>query len=178
MIIISAIVAMGNNNEIGKDNNLLWHLPADMKFFKEKTTNRCIITGRKNYESIPEKFRPLPNRTNIVITNQKDYSAPGAIVVNSLETAIAEAMKKGDTIPLHYPRPEIFIIGGGQIYKEALEKNLIDRLYITEVDGNFDADVFFPVIDKSLWKETSRTKHLKDEKNLFDYSFVVLDRIY
>src|SRR5688572_5703899 len=120
---VSIIVAISENNVIGKDNSLIWHLPADMKFFKEKTTGHCIITGRKNYESIPEKFRPLPNRTNIVISRNFNYSSPGAEVVNSLEEAIEFAKAKKET--------EAFIIGGGQIFEETLAKNLASVLYVT-----------------------------------------------
>src|SRR5688572_1383436 len=107
------IVAIAENNAIGKDNKLLWHLPADMKFFKEQTTGHTIVTGRKNYESIPEKFRPLPNRTNIVVTRDQNYPSLGAIVASSLEDAIGKAKKNGTE--------KCFIIGGGQIYKESLE---------------------------------------------------------
>src|ERR1035437_7885391 len=107
---ISIIVAVAENNVIGKDNSLIWHLPADMKYFKEKTSGHCVITGRKNYESIPAKFRPLPNRTNIVITRQANFKALGATVVSSIEEAIEKAKQRGDT--------EIFIIGGAEIYKQ------------------------------------------------------------
>ncbi|HEY0030624.1 MAG TPA: dihydrofolate reductase [Bacteroidia bacterium] len=164
---ISIIVATGNNNVIGKDNALIWHLPADMKFFKEKTTGHCIITGRKNYESIPEKFRPLPNRTNIVITRQKDYVAEGAIVVDSIAKAIDLAKKTGDQ--------EIFIIGGAEIFKQSL--HLTDRIYLTEIHHDFEGDVFFPELDRTLWKETFRTKGIIDEKNKYDYDFVMLEKI-
>src|SRR3954465_7549819 len=130
---ISLIVAVGSNNAIGKNNTLIWHLPADMKFFKEKTTGHCIITGRKNYESIPEKFRPLPNRTNIVITRQKDYQAPGAIVTDSIEKALELAEKSGDE--------EIFIIGGAEIFRQCI--NITDRIYLTKIHHSFEGDVFF-----------------------------------
>ena len=124
----------------------------------------CIITGRKNYESIPEKFRPLPGRTNIVVTRNKDYSALGAEVVNTLEEAIQLAKSKNET--------EVFIIGGGEIFKETLIKNLVDVLYVTEIHHSFDGDVSFPVIDKTKWKEVNRTKIPADEKNKFDFDFV------
>ena len=138
-MIVSIIVAVSENNVIGKDNSLIWHLPADMKFFKEKTTGHCIITGRKNYESIPEKFRPLPNRTNIVITRQKNYIAPGAIVVGSLEEAFEKNLQIGADAD------EVFIIGGAEIFKQSM--HLVDKLYITRIHHNFDGDVFFPDID-------------------------------
>lgn len=153
------IVAIAQNNAIGKDNNLLWHLPADMKFFKEQTSGHPIITGRKNYESIPEKFRPLPNRTNIVVTRDKNYQAPGAIVVNSLEDAIEKAKESGTE--------KCFIIGGGQIYKECLEKNLVDEMLITLVEAAPQADTFFPEIDLNKWKKELISDLKTDEKNKF-----------
>ena len=164
---ISLIVAVGLNNEIGKNNTLIWHLPADMKFFKEKTTGHCIITGRKNYESIPLKFRPLPNRTNIVITRQTNYDAPGAIVVDSLETGINKAKTISDG--------EIFIIGGGDIFKQSL--HLVDTIYLTRIDHSFEADVFFPEINWKEWKEVSKVKGVRDEKNPYDFTFYVYKKI-
>jgi dihydrofolate reductase len=164
---ISIIVAVGNDNVIGKDNALIWHLPADMKFFKDKTTGHCIITGRKNYESIPEKFRPLPNRKNIVITRQKDYKAPGAVVTGSLEEAVELARKSGDE--------EIFIIGGAEIFRQCL--NITDRIYLTKIHHSFEGDVFFPELNMSEWEETARTKGLTDEKNKYEYDFITLDKI-
>jgi dihydrofolate reductase len=159
---ISIIVAVSENNVIGKDNTLIWHLPADMKYFKEKTSGHCVITGRKNYESIPEKYRPLPNRTNIVITRQKNYIAPQAIIVNSLEESINKAEETGDN--------EIFIIGGAEIYKQSIY--LADKLYITQIHHSFDGDAYFPEIDLKLWKETKRIDYNKDEKNRYNYSFL------
>lgn len=164
---ISLIVAAGLNNEIGKNNTLIWHLPADMKFFKEKTTGHCIITGRKNYESIPLKFRPLPNRTNIVITRQANYDAPGAIVVDSLEAGINKAKTISDG--------EIFIIGGGDIFKQSL--HLVDTIYLTRIDHSFEADVFFPEINWKEWKEVSKVKGVRDEKNPYDFTFYVYKKI-
>jgi dihydrofolate reductase len=164
---ISLIVATGKNNVIGKDNKLIWHLPADMKFFKEKTSGHCIITGRKNYESIPEKFRPLPNRTNIVITRQHDYVAPGAIVVNSLEEALTKAKKTGDN--------EIFIIGGAEIFKQCL--SVTDRIYLTEIHHEFEGDVYFPELEMKNWKEISRLKGPVDEKNQYPHDYVTLEKL-
>ncbi len=165
---ISAIAAIAHNMAIGKNNNLLWHLPADMKFFREKTMGHVVITGRKNYESIPEKFRPLNDRTNIIVTAQKGYRAPGTLVVHSIECAMEEARK------LEYE--ECFVIGGGQIYKELLEKDLADTLYITWIDHHFEADTFFPDIDRSKWELIHSSKVLKDEKNAFDMEFVTYSR--
>ena len=164
---ISIIVAVANNNVIGKDNSLIWHLPADMKFFKEKTTGHCIITGRKNYESIPEKFRPLPNRTNIIITRQKDYSAPGTIIVDSIDKAIQKAKETGDE--------EIFIIGGAEIFKQCM--HLTDRIYLTKIYHDFEGDVFFPELSDKEWKETQRVKGITDDKNKYEHDFLVLEKI-
>jgi dihydrofolate reductase len=163
---ISLIVAVSENNVIGKDNSLAWHLPADMKYFKEKTTGHCVISGRKNYESIPEKFRPLPNRTNIVITRQEDYKAPGAIVVHSLEEALEEAAKTGDD--------EIFIIGGAEIFKQSMR--YADRIYYTEIHHSFEGDVFFSLPDAGEWKEVSRQKGSVDDKNKYPHDFIVFEK--
>lgn len=163
---ISIIVAAAEKNVIGKDNSLIWHLPADMKFFKEKTSGHCIITGRKNYESIPEKFRPLPNRTNIVITRQKNYQAPGAIVVETIEDAILKAKETGDQ--------EIFIIGGAEIYKQFMR--YADKIYLTKIYHSFEGDTFFPEINDKNWREVSRIKGLTDEKNIYDHDFFIFEK--
>ncbi|MFN4233911.1 MAG: dihydrofolate reductase [Bacteroidia bacterium] len=164
---ISIIVAVAENNAIGKNNQLLWHLPADMKIFKEKTTGHCVITGRKNYESIPEKYRPLPNRTNIVITRQENYSAPGAIVVKSLQEAIEKAKATGDN--------EIFIIGGGEIYAQAIP--LADKVYLTKVHETFEADTFFPKLNMNEWQIISSMYFNADGKNKHSFTFFELKRI-
>lgn len=164
---ISIIVAVAQNNVIGKDNDLIWHLPADMKFFKEKTNGHCIITGRKNYESIPEKFRPLPNRTNIVITRQANYQAPGAIVVDSIEKAIEEAKATND--------PEIFIIGGAEIYKQCLR--YANRIYLTQIHHSFEGDAFFPELNSNEWKETQRIKGPLDEKNIHPHDYIIFEKL-
>ncbi len=164
---ISIIVAVGDNNVIGKDNALIWHLPADMKFFKDKTTGHCIITGRKNYESIPEKFRPLPNRTNIVITRQADYNAPGTVIVDSVEKAMSAAKETNDA--------EVFIIGGAEIFRQSL--HLTDKIYLTQIHHSFEGDVFFPELNMAEWKEVSRTKGIVDEKNKYEHDFITLERI-
>lgn len=163
---ISIIVAVAENNAIGKNNQLLWHLPADMKIFREKTTGHCVITGRKNYESIPERFRPLPNRTNIVITRQHNYSAPGAIVVSTLNDAIEKAKATGDE--------EIFIIGGGEIYAQSLA--IADKIYLTKVHHSFDADTFFPQLNMDEWEIISSSQFPADEKNIYAFSFIELRR--
>lgn len=166
-MIISSIAAVARNNVIGKNNQLIWRLPADMKYFKDITEGHCVITGRKNYESIPPKFRPLINRTNIVVTRQKNYPAPGAIVANSIEDAIEMARQKGET--------EVFIIGGAEIYKQTM--SVIDKIYLTEVHHVFDGDAYFPEIDKTKWKEISRKAMPIDEKHKYAYTFCVLEKI-
>lgn len=163
---ISMIAAVAENYVIGKDNDLVWSLPDDMKFFMRTTTGHHVIMGRKNFESLPDKFRPLPNRTNIVITRQDTYDAQGAAVVNSLEDALAIARENGEQ--------EAFIIGGGEIYKLGLE--VADTMYITEVHGSFEGDAFFPKFDKSNWKEVERISHSTDEKHAFSFDFVTYER--
>ena len=165
---VSLIVAAAENGVIGKDNDLIWHLPKDMKFFKETTQGHHVIMGRKNFESIPHKYRPLPNRTNVVITRQGDYIAEGCIVVNSVEAALIIAQENGDTEP--------FIIGGGQIYKLALEANLVDKIYLTKVHHAYDGDTFFPELGND-WKEVARTNCKADEKHAHDYSFLTFEKI-
>ena len=159
---LALIVAVAKaNNGIGKDNDLLWHLPGDMKFFRSQTTGYPVITGRKNYESIPEKFRPLPNRNNIIVTRQ-DIDYPGADVCSSIEEAINVAKT--------YNNEKAFIIGGGQIYKQCLEQGILNRLIITWVDAELEADVFFPEIGPE-WKLVSEKKNNPDEKNAYSYTF-------
>lgn len=164
---VSLIVAVAENGVIGKDNDLIWHLPKDMRFFKETTTGHHVIMGRKNFESIPEKYRPLPNRTNVVITRQADYQATACVVVNSLEAALKIAEEKGDKEP--------FIIGGGQIYQQALEANLVDKIYLTKVHRSFDGDTFFHKLS-SEWKEIQRVDHPADEKHACAFSIFTLEK--
>ena len=159
---ITIIAAIGKNNELGKNNDLIWHLPADLKRFKKVTTGHHIIMGRNTFESIG---KPLPNRTSIIITRNKDYFKDGCLIANSIEEAIH--LTKGK---------DAFIIGGAQIYQQALEKGLVDRLDITTVHSEFDADVFFPEIDAAIWKEVSKEDFKADEKNKFDYSFVSFEK--
>lgn len=157
---ISLIAAIGKNNELGQNNTLLWHLPNDLKHFKDITRGHSVIMGRKTFESLPNGA--LPNRRNIIITRDKDYIRENIEVVNSLEQAL-KLFENTDE--------EIFIIGGGEIYKQAIY--LADKLYITHIEAESkDADIFFPIIDKTIWEETTRENHTKDEKNLYDYAFV------
>lgn len=160
--IITIIAAVGNQNVLGKDNKLLWHLPNDLKHFKKLTTGHDIIMGRKTYESIG---KPLPNRTNIIITRNKDYEVPyGCLVVSNLEEALDAARK--DESP--------FIIGGAQIYNLAMP--VVNKIELTQVHYDFEADVFFPEIDSNMFQEISREIHKADEKNKYDYSFVTYVR--
>ena len=161
---ITIIAAIGANKELGKDNDLIWHLPADLKRFKKVTTGHAIIMGRNTFESIG---KPLPNRRSIIITRNPSYKKEGCEVVHSLE----------DAIELIHDQDDAFIIGGAQIYNEAMEKNLVDQLDITEVHQNFDADVFFPTINLALWKEISKETFLPDDKNQYGYSFLSYKRI-
>lgn len=151
-MIISMIVAMGKNRVIGKDNKMMWHLPLEFKHFKELTTGHCIVLGRKNYESIG---RLLPNRTNIIVTRNKDYHVEGAIIVNSLEAAIEYAKTQGEK--------ELFITGGGEIYRQALLE--AKRIYLTEVDYNEPGDVYFPQIDETQYKIEKLKEEPASEKN-------------
>lgn len=168
-MIVSLIVAVAENNVIGRDNTLIWHLPKDMQFFKQTTLNHHIITGRKNYISIPEKYRPLANRTNIVLTRQNNFTEENCVVLNSLEAALDFAKKNNET--------EVFIIGGGQIYKEAIEKGLVDKMYITHVHHAFEGDTFFPEVNIEKWQKISEEHHRKDEKHAYGFSFCVYSRI-
>ena len=161
------LVAVSPEGIIGKDNSLIWHLPKDMRFFKETTMGHHVIMGRKNFESIPHKYCPLPDRTNIVITRQSEYNAKGCIVVNSVEAALEIAKNNGDIEP--------FIIGGGQIYKIALEKNLVDKIYLTKVHHSFEGDTFFPELN-SDWKEVNNTENKADKKHKYNYDFITLER--
>ncbi len=167
---VAIIAAIASNRAIGKNNTLLWKLPEDMRFFRDTTLGHTIITGRKNYESIPPQFRPLKNRTNIVVTRKVDYSAPGALVVHSLQSALKEAAR--------FEKETVYIIGGGEIYREAMEKNLVDELMITHVDAPFEADVFFPDIPPHVWEITSKKKYSADEKNAFNMEFVTYQRVF
>ncbi len=155
---ISLIVAASDNNVIGKNNQLLWHLPNDLKFFKNTTWGMPVIMGRKTFEAVN---KPLPGRFNIVITRQPDWKTEGVIIAVDLEDAI----KKADSTNCK----EFFIIGGGEIYKSAIEK--ADKIYMTRVHAGFDGDTFFPVIDESKWHLTHNENFGADEKHLYPYSF-------
>ena len=161
---ITVIAAIATNNALGKDNDLIWHLPADLKRFKKVTTGHYIIMGRNTYESIG---KPLPNRTTIIITRNKNYFKEGCLIANSLEQAIEMSKEEA----------QVFIIGGAQIYKETIAKNLAQQLDITLVHKDFEADVYFPEIDAKIWKEVARENFKADEKNKLDYSFISYQKI-
>lgn len=158
---ITIIAAVAENRALGKNNQLIWHLPADLKRFKQVTLGHHIIMGRKTFESLG---KPLPNRTTIIITRNKKYTQEGCIVVNSLSDAIEAS--KSDENP--------YILGGAEIYKQALE--IADKLDLTLVHHSFEADVYFPEIDHTIWNVLERIDNKADEKNKFDYSFVTYIR--
>lgn len=162
--LISIIVACDKNRVIGKENKLPWKIPADLQRFKRLTTGHSVIMGRKTWESIPEKFRPLPGRTNIVVTRNKFYFAQGAIISNSIKSALEIAQ----TSP---GNEEIFLIGGTQIYAEALP--LAGRLYVTEVDTEIEGDAFFPEY-KSLF--VKKILEEPDEHEGLKYSYLILEK--
>lgn len=159
-MIVTIVVAISENNAIGKNNQLLWYLPADLKHFKNITTGHTVIMGRKTYDSVG---KPLPNRRNIIIT-RRDITIEGCQVARSIEEALA----------LSNSEQEVFIVGGAEIYKQSI--HLTDRIYLTIVHQKFDADSFFPEINYDQWRETEREDHQPDEKNNLPYSFITLVR--
>ena len=160
---VSAIVATAKQNVIGKDNDIPWYLPADLKYFKRTTLGHHIIMGRKSYESIG---RPLPKRTNVIITRDPFYTVSNCVVVHSVEEALKFALDNNEE--------EAFIIGGGEIYRLALP--FVDRLYLTEVDLKVEGTIYFPTLDIDEWNLVSSEAHTADEKNEHDYVFKVLER--
>ncbi len=155
---ITLIAAAGENNELGKDNDLVWHLPHDFKRFKRLTSGHHIIMGRKTFESFPKL---LPNRTHIIITRDRSYKAENCIIVHALEDALA-AVAKEDEQP--------FIIGGGEIYKQAIA--VADKIELTRVHSTFEADTFFPKIDENNWELIESESYKKDEKHNFDFTYL------
>lgn len=163
-MIVSAIVATDKNNVIGKNNDIPWYLPADLKYFKRTTLNHHIIMGRKSYESIG---RPLPKRTNIIVTRNPFFVVSNCIVANSIQEALLIALENGET--------EAFIIGGGEIYKQSM--HLWDRVYLTAVDLEVkEGEVFFPELPEEGWELVSEEHYSADEKNDHAYTFKVLER--
>jgi len=154
---------MGEKNEIGSGNQLLWHLPKDLKHFKDLTSGHPIIMGRKTYESIG---KALPNRTNIVVSRKKNWFQEGILIVGSIKEAVKFAKKIDENI---------FIIGGGNVYEQTME--IADRLEVTLVKANLEADTYFPKINDKLWKKTEETCHEKDEKNQYDFCFQTYEKV-
>lgn len=161
---ISLIVAASENNSIGKNNQLLWHLPNDLKFFKNTTWGMPVIMGRKTYESVN---KPLPGRFNIVITRQQGWKAEAVIVAAGLQDALRKAAETNCK--------EAFIIGGGEIFTQSME--IADKIYLTRVHTSIDGDTFFPVIDESKWQLSVNQDFAADEKHAFAYSFQTWVRI-
>lgn len=158
---ISFLVAMDNKRTIGKDNDLPWHLPDDLAYFKRVTMGHPMVMGRKTYESIG---RPLPGRENIILTRNKDYRAEGCTIVHTIE----------EVIDRHRPDEELFIIGGAEIFNTTFSH--ADRLYITHIDDDFEGDTFFPEFDEQHWELVSKEKGIKNEKNPYDYYYLVYNR--
>ena len=165
---VSLIAAVADNGVIGKENDLVWSLPDDMSFFKASTSGRHVIMGRRNYESIPHKFRPLPGRPNIVMSRNSEYDSRGASLVTSLEDALEIAREAGES--------EAFIIGGGQIYTMALDARVVDTMYITHVHGEPDGDAFFPEFDSTQWTLTVLDDHPADDRHEFSFTICKYER--
>jgi dihydrofolate reductase len=166
---LAYVVALDANRLIGRDNALPWRLPDDLRWFRARTMGKPCIMGRKTYDSLPDRFRPLPGRLNIVVTRQRDYTAPGAVVVHSLADALAAAG----------PAPEVIIVGGADLFRAFLSR--VDRLYLTELDGAAEAqpgarDVFFPDISAIAWREVYRQHHPADDRHPFAFTWRILER--
>ncbi len=160
---ITIVVAIGENRGIGSNNQMLWHLPKDLKHFKNITSGHPVVMGRKTYESIG---KPLPGRTNIVISRKNDWFEEGILIVGSIKEALKFAKKIDE---------EVFIIGGGNIYKQTID--LADKIELTTVKATIEADTFFPEMDGKVWVKTNETCHEKDEKNPYDFCFQTFERI-
>ena len=163
-MIISLIAAMDKNRVIGQNGRLPWRLPADMQYFVRMTTGKPVIMGRKTYESLKPKYKPLRDRTNIILTHNHNYDAPGCIVVHTIEEALAAGSNA----------PEVMVIGGANTYEQFLP--LADRLYLTIIHAAFDGDAQFPPYDESAWTITAREAHEPDEKNPYSYEFITLEK--
>jgi dihydrofolate reductase len=162
---ISLIAAMDRNRLIGADGRIPWHLPDDMRWFREQTMGKPVIMGRKTYESIPDRFRPLPGRLNIILTHNWFYQTDGATVVHSIKDALAAA---GEA-------EELMVIGGVAVYGQLLPQ--ASRLYLTLIDAEFEGDAYFPEINPANWTEQYREIHHTDERHPFPFSWVVLERL-
>jgi len=168
---LSLIVALAQNHVIGIDNKLPWYLPNDLKYFKQVTMGKTIIMGRKTYESIG---KPLPGRINIVITRQADYQPPGANDSVKVVSSLQAAQELAGHLAVINGQDEAMIIGGAEIYTQALP--LVDRMYLTEVHAEVDGDAYFPQFDRSQWQAVAREDFAAEGGNPYDYSFVVYQR--
>lgn len=165
---IAYVVAMDDNRLIGRNNALPWRLPDDMRWFRRHTIGKPCIMGRKTYDSLPARFRPLPDRLNIVVTRNPDYDAPGAVVVHSVEDAL-EIAGQTDGVT------EIIIVGGADLFRRLLP--IVDRLYLTRVHDAAEGDVYFPEFDPAQWREVYREEHPADENHAFAFTWLILDRV-
>jgi len=162
-MLISLIAAVAENGVIGRNNEMVWNLPDDFKYFKQTTSGHPIVMGRKTFESLG---KPLPNRVNIVITRNADYHPAETVVTRSLDEALDKA--------LHTQSPETFVIGGAEIYRQAISR--ADRLYLTEVKGTFEGDTYFPDFNRTDWREVSRRHHPADDRHTVAFDFVIWER--
>lgn len=163
---VTLIAGVARNGTIGRDNALLWSLPEDMKHFRATTMGAPVVMGRKTWASLPERFRPLPGRHNIVLSRQPGFEAPGASVVAGLDEALALARRGG--------APRVFVIGGAQIYREALPR--ADELLLTEIERDYDGDAHFPPFGREAFVEVARDRHRAAPPNDFDFSFATYRR--
>jgi dihydrofolate reductase len=165
---VTVIAAVARNGVIGDGRQMPWHLPEDLKHFRQSTQGRPVVMGRRTWESLPERFRPLPGRLNIVVTRQADWRAEGAVVVHSLDEAI-EAAERGAP-----DATGCCVIGGAQLYAEALP--YADHLVLTEIDRDFDGTVHFPAWNHAAFREVARERHRTAAPNDFEFSFVTYER--
>jgi len=166
---LSLIAAVAQNGVIGRDNALVWHLPDDLRFFKATTLGLPVITGRRNYESLPASVRPLPGRLNVVVTRNPDYAAPGAAVVTGMEAAVAHAAGEG--------AEEAFVIGGGELYAAALNADLVERMYLTHVEAAPEGDTHFPLWSPEGWSCTEVLVHPGDARHAHPFRICRYDRL-
>jgi dihydrofolate reductase len=165
-MIISHIVAVSENQVIGSGTDMLWHLPKDMRFFMEKTSGHHVLMGRKTFESLPPKFRPLPNRTNIIITRKADFHPENTFVFDQIDSGIKFAKEQAET--------ELFIIGGGEIYRQTLY--LADRIYLTRVHAQFQGEVTYPELEDGQWTKTAENPVEADDKHAYPFTFLTYDK--
>ncbi|MEY3083844.1 MAG: hypothetical protein RL037_24 [Bacteroidota bacterium] len=163
MMKVSLIVAMDRDRGIGRDNDLMWHLPADMQFFKDTTKGQVVVMGRKNFDSIPEKFRPLPGRLNVILTRNKNFHADNCLIFHSLDACFNHFNDEENRV--------LFIIGGGELYRLALQSSYLTEMFITTVDKAYVADTFFPPFNEEKWERSKIGFHEADEKHEASFTF-------